>query len=63
MAPAARFKRASNVFHVAFFCAQYVHMRQQMRKKSSAFDNVLNGAEGQKSLLDNYLTDSIHVKC
>lgn len=32
-------------------------------KKSSAFDNAEYRAAGQKSLLENYLTDSIHVKC
>lgn len=32
-------------------------------KKSSAFDNAEYRAAGRKSLLENYLTDSIHVKC
>lgn len=32
-------------------------------KRSSAFDNARYRAKGRKSLLENYLTDSIHVKC
>ncbi len=42
------------------------HVRGMVRwrsKKSSAFDNALHCAKGRKSLLENYLTDSIHVKC
>lgn len=32
-------------------------------RNPSAFDNGAPRARGQKSLLVNYLTDSIHVKC
>ena len=37
--------------------------RLRQRSESSAFDNAQKIAEGQNSLLENYLTDSIHVKC
>ena len=53
----------AKVFHGPNFGAQCLCKLRRIAKKSSAFDNVRNRAEGQKSLLDNYLTDSIHVKC
>ena len=33
------------------------------KEKSSAFGNGSKLLHGEKSLLENYLTDSIHVKC
>jgi len=35
----------------------------QCSEISSAFGNALRALQGEKSLPENYLTDSIHVKC
>jgi hypothetical protein len=51
------------VFQTDLGKAKNSMMWHQAPQKSSAFDNAGNRARGQKSLLDNYLTDSIHVKC